>query len=157
MPNFSVQVYFLIMFVILIISTCSFTFLNFSKIDKHARKPNAILISEMTKNTHKNKVFENSDNNINTVSIFAEDKISSGTTTKLKHANIGNCNVVIDSTITDRPLNQLDFSEKRELAILLSLIFMMSFICYGILPGLQPYSTLPYGNDIYSYAVNLSK
>lgn len=29
--------------------------------------------------------------------------------------------------------------------------------CYGVLPGLQSYSTLPYGNDIFNYAVNLSK
>ena len=60
-------------------------------------------------------------------------------------------------THVERPLSQLDLKEKLELLLLLSMVFMTTFILYGILPGLQPYSTLPYGKDIYNYAVNYSK
>ena len=58
---------------------------------------------------------------------------------------------------SERDYAHYSVPERREISTLLTLIFMLSFICYGVLPGLQPYSTLPYGNDIYNYAVNLSK
>ncbi len=141
-PNFSVQVYFFLMFVLLIICTCSFSFLNFSKIAIRARKPNAISNKRTVQITPS---FEESlINDRHKVSISSEGTLTSNLSTN-------------DSSTADRPLRQLDFDEKRELLILFSLIFMLSFICYGILPGLQPYSTLPYGNDIYNYSVNFSE
>ena len=53
--------------------------------------------------------------------------------------------------------SRIEKNNKIEKTILLSIIFCVSFICYGILPGLQSYSTLPYGNDVFNYSVNLSK
>jgi len=138
-PNYSVQVYFLLMFLLLVISTSSFSFLNFSKIAIRARKPNAI------SNKHRiqiNPSFEESlISDREKVSVSSEGTLASNS----------------DSPSEDRPLYQLNRDEKREIVILLSVIFMLSFICYGVLPGLQPYSTLPYGNNIYNYSVNFSK
>jgi hypothetical protein len=54
-------------------------------------------------------------------------------------------------------ISKIEKNNKLEKIILLSIIFCVSFICYGILPGLQSYSTLPYGNDVFNYSVNLSK
>ena len=46
--------------------------------------------------------------------------------------------------------------ERKEKIILYTIIFWVSFICYGALPGLQSYSTLPYGNNVFNLSVNLS-
>jgi riboflavin transporter 2 len=46
---------------------------------------------------------------------------------------------------------------KYEKPVLLFIIFTTTFICYGVMPGLQSYSTLPYGNIVFNLAVNLSK
>jgi hypothetical protein len=48
-------------------------------------------------------------------------------------------------------------NHRIEQFVLLSYIALLSFTCYGVLPGLQSYSTLPYGNDIFNYSVNLSR
>lgn len=160
-PNFSVQVYFLLMFVLLLISASSFTFLNFSKIASRARKPNAISGggSRRTNNIFEDSLITSDGGN---KSISSEETSSSNLSTdtakELKMPNntdVPNQNE--SNEPAERPLSALNQNEKREVTVLLSLIFMLSFICYGVLPGLQSYSTLPYGNDIYNYSVNFSK
>lgn len=44
----------------------------------------------------------------------------------------------------------------EEKILLLSLNFFITFFFYGILPGVQSYSTLPYGNNIFHLSINLS-
>lgn len=143
-PNFSVKIYFLMMFVLLLISTSSFTFLNLSKTAGRARKQNAIS-NRVEKRV--NPAFEKSEN---------KESICSNSTLV--------SDLSADGNSENKPVHTGDLSfrsysieEKREMIILLSLIFMLSFGNYGVLPGLQTYSTLPYGNDIFNYAVNLSK
>ncbi|CAF0955328.1 unnamed protein product [Brachionus calyciflorus] len=44
----------------------------------------------------------------------------------------------------------------KEKILLLSLNFFITFFFYGILPGVQSYSTLPYGNNVFHLSINLS-
>ena len=50
------------------------------------------------------------------------------------------------------------FSEKnfRENFVLLTIVFLVSFFCYGILPGVVSYSTLPYGKLIFYFVCLLN-
>lgn len=121
-PNYSVSTYFLLMFLILCVSTISFTLLNFSKTAKNQRKKETILADSREETAKMNvDILEPSP----TSSISASEKMAAQ-------------------------------NDKNEKIILLSLIFFLSFICYGLLPALQSYSTLPYGNQVYNLAVKLS-
>ena len=144
-PNFSVQIYFLMMFVLLIISTSSFTFLNLSKTAAQARKQNAI------SNRVEKRIgphFEKSEN---------KESICSNSTLVSELSAEGRYIEKPATSTEDHSLRSYTKEEKREMIILLTLVFMLSFGNYGVLPGLQTYSTLPYGNEIFNYAVNLSK
>ena len=55
------------------------------------------------------------------------------------------------------PKLKLKQSESCEVATLLSMVFTTSFIGYGLIPGLQTFSVLPYGARPFNLAVNLSK
>ena len=121
-PNYSVSVYFLLMFVILCVSTLAFSLLNYTHTAKSQRKDS--LCAESTSNAN-------------------------GETTKMTGGD-----VEVTLSASQKMIAQNDKNEK---VILLSLIFCLSFICYGILPGLQSYSTLPYGNQVYNLAVKLSR
>ena len=148
----------------------SFTFLNFSKTAKNARKPNSIsknnqsVVSQKRVNPsfEKSLMSNESSNRTNKESICSNRTLISNLSSDNLN-NLVNSNISSDISSTDNQSNQekslKDYSyvEKREIFILLSLIFMLSFVCYGVLPGLQSYSTLPYGNDIYNYSVNFSK
>lgn len=143
-PNFSVQIYFLMMFVLLIISTSSFTFLNLSKTAAQARKQNAI------SNRVEKRIgphFEKSEN---------KESICSNSTLVSELSAEGRYIEKPATSTEDHSLRSYTKEEKREMIILLTLVFMLSFGNYGVLPGLQTYSTLPYGNEIFNYAVNLS-
>lgn len=52
---------------------------------------------------------------------------------------------------------QLKTQHKKEKIFLLSLNFLITFFFYGILPGVQSYSTLPYGNNVFHLSINFSK
>lgn len=51
-------------------------------------------------------------------------------------------------------LNQKE--KKREIRFLFILTFMVTFVYYGFLPGLLSYSTIPYSNQFFHLAINLS-
>jgi hypothetical protein len=46
--------------------------------------------------------------------------------------------------------------DRNEKILLYTMTILIAFLCYGTLPGLQSYSTLPYGNNVFNLAVNLS-
>lgn len=127
-PNYPVSTFFIFMFVLLVISTISFTFLNFSKYAIKHRKPNAIGTKRLTQTSPYSSVSQKNDEDIE-IKNFTED-------------------VETDSNFD---------CIKQEKLILFFYIFAISFIAYGFLPGLQSYSTLPYGNHVFNLAVNLSK
>lgn len=138
-PTYSVQVFFLLMFGILCISTTSFTLLNFSP---YARKHRKLLRPEPEFDAAADK--EPSSN----VSTLSESKVSSNESNKSPNGSFE----LINESRT--PLNPPSPSEtlveistgSNEKLILLTFTFFLSFFCYGVLPGLQSYSTLPYGN-----------
>jgi len=45
----------------------------------------------------------------------------------------------------------------KEKAYLLFLNFLVTFFFFGFLPGIQSFSTIPYGNMVFSLSINLSK
>ncbi len=121
-PNYPVQLYFILMFLLLCISTISFSFLNFSNLAIKERKPNAIsnlksskidiLITksnESVQNKSESNDSENSQNN------YLLQKPSSNFIRFLIDKNGSN--------------------DKMEKIVLNFYIFIVSFLCYGILPG----------------------
>ena len=138
-PNYSVSLYFILMFALLIISTSSFTFLNYSALAKRCRKSGAI--SSLPKEIIKQKTPPDSEESFDLKNEDSSESLANNTT-----------------SVNDEEPEKLvrTSSQRREEFLLQTYIFFLSFICYGVLPGLQTYSTLPYGNDVFNYAVNLS-
>lgn len=120
-PNYSVQLYFLFMFGLLCISTIAFTLLNFSPIAKRERR-------NASTNKRSRTISEKSE-----VDVSPENAINSLTNLTLTDQS--------KSIVSQKPISK----NQLEKFILLSIIFCVSFLAYGILPGLQSYSTLPYG------------
>jgi hypothetical protein len=67
---------------------------------------------------------------------------------------------------TDTTANELEcevyeqdtnLDPKAEKVLLLAMNFLITFFFFGFMPGIQSYSTLPYGNVVYSWSINLSK
>lgn len=57
-----------------------------------------------------------------------------------------------DEFISERPIVKKNTKEKY---FLLTIIFMLSFLMYGVLPGIQTFSTLPYGDLAFNLSINL--
>jgi riboflavin transporter 2 len=140
-PNYSVSLYFLFMFALLCISTCSFTLLNYSKVAIKERKTSTknsnTRVSPEPSLTYESNHILNDDNQSSSEAAII--KKSTEAVEKYGHASQNH-----------------SFFERNDKKILLTLIFFVSFFCYGVLPGLQSYSTLPYGNNVFNLAVNLS-
>ena len=127
--NFSVSVYFLLMFVLLCISLVSFTLINYLKILKrHRRVQPMIMISKNIQSYESNSTNSYAD-------LYNKKEIVGGK--------------AIETVVNDQ-------SNRKVIFLCYFLTFLVSFFYYGILPGIQSYSTLPYGGHIYRYAVNLS-
>jgi len=118
------------MFLLLVISISSFSLLNFSQTAIRVRKTTAISSLDSSK---KKKISPTSEDPFK----FKTEPNKPYTTSKNE--------LIQNSTV----INNIDFvqaqKDKMEKIILLTYIFWLSFICYGVLPGLQSYSTLPYG------------
>ena len=56
---------------------------------------------------------------------------------------------------TFKPLNASHDTADKKLLFFYN--FLITFFMFGFLPGLQSYSTMPYGNLVYSLSINLSK
>ncbi|CAF0857715.1 unnamed protein product [Brachionus calyciflorus] len=130
-PRYSVKTYFLFMFGLLCISTLSFTLLNFSSVAVKERKENVVKRSR-------------------TISEKSEIEFSTSPETSI------NSQTNLTSPTKQKTENIPVAGNRKEQVFLLGIIFWVSFLAYGVLPGLQSYSTLPYGNNIFNYAVNLS-
>ena len=127
-PNFSVSVYFGIMFVLLCMCTIAFTLLNFAPFAKRERK--------------------NLNANANSTSITSLEAANSIDVSSTKSMAVSMSMSKVE--IIRSP------EERTEIVLLNFYTCLTTFIYYGILPGLQTYSTLPYGNDVFNYSVNLS-
>jgi hypothetical protein len=149
-PNFSVSIYFILIFSLLCACTLAFSWLHFSK----------TAIRERETKEYSCQLVQSSDQTEN----HSTDSTQGDFSNFFFNKNGG----------------YHDFCEKVLLNIL---TVMITFICFGILPGLksktnslsfystykqlclfqpillgiQSYSTLPYGNNVFNYAINLSK
>jgi hypothetical protein len=115
-PTYSVRVYFLLMLCLVCVSGVSFSLIHFLPIAVRERKITPSPPSEMSE-------LSLNSNGIKTPQPLIERLI-------------------------DRLLRLIrKFSDKtfRGNCIMLAIVFFESFFCYGILPGLVSYSTLPYG------------
>ena len=124
-PNYSVSVYFMLLFCMLSISTISFTMLNFCNVSKRTRISN----SNSFKTENKIKPIEKFSNSSD------EFEISDSTLNGSKEKILTHENFSESSTNTEMIKNSQCIDEKNEKIILLSIILLISFICYGILPG----------------------
>lgn len=135
-PNYSVSVYFLLMFSLLCISTTAFSLLNFSKVAINERKHNksSKLGQENIEEKPENAIKNDPNNN------------------NVDQQNKNNYDLFVDSQ-TPLNTNSSDVSlvgvsnNNKELALMYGFTFFLSFFCYGALPAVQSYSTLPYGNS----------
>lgn len=128
-PLFSVSLFFLLMSVLLSISTLSFFALNNTRFGKLERQKAKEIKSKNGSNAN------SASHNLDDDEIFLKE-----------------------NQVVDQPdAFQLRRSEVCEVTILLSMVFTTTFIGYGITPGLQTFSVLPYGARPFNLAVNLSK
>ena len=65
-----------------------------------------------------------------------------------------------DTKVATTTKGAMSAKRRREIriekAVLIVLAFFICFIYYGILPGIQSYSTLPYGVHVFHLSINLS-
>ena len=121
-PNFSVKIYFIFMFLLLAISTTAFSCLHFSPVAVRERKENAI---------SKNKA----------ISCRSASKKVSVSSNDKDFEKENELDTVRNESIETSSNSKYDFEKK----ILLIITFITAFLYYGFLPGLQSYATLPYG------------
>jgi riboflavin transporter 2 len=133
-PRYSVKIYFLLMFTLLFLSTIAFTLLNYTKVAKSSRRKDNI-----------NKRNEN----IHEITIGDNVIISSPIYNQIQ-------NETVETLEPQSPRIDLTQKEKYERIVLLMITFSISFIYYGVLPGIQTYSSLPYGNTALFLSINLS-
>lgn len=129
-PNFSVSVYFFLMFVLLLFSVLAFSLLNFSQSAIRYRKPQKINRISFAAAQEE----QDNDEGIDSMSVD----------------NLLENNHRVD-IITD------PIEHRAEIRVLLILIFLVTFIYYGYLPGLLSYSTMPYSPKFFNLSMNLSK
>lgn len=139
-PNYSVGVYFGFMFMILATSTLSFTLLNKTKVAKSCRKATT---SPDSMGEQQNEEEEEASKPINDASLELKRQQK-----QQQHQQQG-------KSIAELMLS--GGSQRTELTIIYAITFFVSFICYGILPSLYTFSTIPYSLNVYYLSVNLSK
>jgi hypothetical protein len=120
-PNFSVDVYFILLFLLLSISMLSFTMLNFCNVSKRSRM--------------KNPSFSKIDNRVKPTSnsILTSDELEFNSKINDSKEKIIQQDISASSGTLDT--SKLEKDNKLEKRILFSIILSVSFICYGILPG----------------------
>ena len=133
-PAFSVSTFFFIMFLILVLSTISFTLLNYAPVSIRTRTLN--------------KTNENGDQNILTPKAATEyERVSFHYTSlsSLMEKKTGQIELIKN---TDENGNTEETSKikSKEKVLLLVIGMLVSFTIYGILPAFQSYSTLVYTN-----------
>lgn len=158
-PLFSVSTFFLLMSLLLMTSTLAFYLLLNLSSSKFERQKAA---------EQKLKCSLLNDNSIDEDSLQISSSSSSSSSSSPKKAanDVYNNAVVVDSSSTTlistlkKRCHILKSQQRRETAekvFLLTIVFIVSCLGYGILPALQSYSVLPYGSYAYNLAINLSQ
>lgn len=126
-PIFSVSTYFRIIFVFLALSSAAFILMNCLDLKRHQHDTNAKTNDNSSHNNHHHEIDSND-----------VDQTSS----KLLESEHGEVIKIVKSDTSN--------NTTREKFILYALNFLITFFYYGVLPGLQSYSTIPYGK-LYSF------
>lgn len=138
-PNFDVEVYYLIIFGLMCVSIAAFVYLDCSKMVRKERqqllKAKQTMEVEELNHQHHHQQQQNrllSDQQMEMIQDDDDEQEEE--------------EVEVDAMM----------SETKEEIILYTITFFTTFFFYGILAGVQTYSTLPYGNRVYHLAINLS-
>ena len=115
-PIYSVQLYFIFMFMILVISTISFSLLNFSNTAISTRKPSAISFFESNKRKRISPSMNTSDNDPIDIKSNSDDSLI----TESKHELSSESHAI--------NLENNVISVKNEQIILLTYVFFLSFM-----------------------------
>jgi hypothetical protein len=129
-PAFSVSTFFFIMFLILLISTISFTLLNYAP------------VSIRTRNDKKTN--ENGDKNIltpKTTSDYERVSFHYTSLSSLMEQKTGQIELIKNTDESDNTIETSKINSKEKVLLLIIGMFV-SFTIYGILPAFQSYSTL---------------
>lgn len=135
-PKLSVGWFFIILFLILLISFNAFSLLHFGKIGKSIRKPEQQAQQQQQPQSQQISKRNDFDN--------------------LSYTSFSS---LLDSqthTITTIPITEEIPLGKRDLAMLQIINFIVSILIFGIFPAIQSYATLPYGTSIYYLTINLT-
>jgi hypothetical protein len=131
------------MFLLLCISTLSFSLLNFLPLAIRLRKKDAISNYE-----EKSRVRPSTSNDIDDAETSVNNhKIEFEDSPSDSSINSTSSLVKYESNFVRNRGHFFLMNDKTEQITLLTIIFLLSFVCYGVLPGLQSYSTLPYGKQ----------
>jgi riboflavin transporter 2 len=144
-PNFSVTIYFGIMFLLLLASVLAFTFLHYLPVSRRSRRLSMIMASTGPSATTA-VAYSSLKSDI--------DRISYTSLSSLMDEQRVDPTL---QTIGGPTLNMQTAPSRRQQVVLLSVNFVIAFLLFGLLPGLQSYATLPYGNHVYHLAINLCK
>jgi hypothetical protein len=140
-PNFTVSVYFFLMFVLLLFSILAFTILNFSPVamrERRKNRPDRKGVTKPDKSLTAGELNLEEDDDI--------DLLPHGSTEDL----LRNPHIEFEVPIETK-------QSRIERRVLLVFTFMVTFIYYGYLPGLLSYSTMPYAPKFFNLSMNLSK
>jgi hypothetical protein len=167
-PNYSVSVYYLFMFVLLLMSIVAFAILNLSSIALRHRKaqhPLKELDVEMEGKT--NGAYDTISELTTTTTTTTSDQLTFETVIgrdgSVSEANEAPVTATEDNETTEKDTALIghfavDFKQQKfETRYLLFMAFFVCFVYYGYLPGLLSYSTMPYSRTVFHLSVNLSK
>ncbi len=153
-PNYSVTVYFVILFLLLIMSILAFSMLHYLPVSRRSRKLSRLTLTNNAGTTANNIAYSSLNTNRTDFDRMSYTSLSS---------LIDEQNLRIDPVVqtigtpvfSKTTTNELP--DRRQKTTLLAVNFSVAFLVYGFLPALQSYSTLPYGNQVYHTSINLCK
>lgn len=129
-PNFSVSIFFILMFGLLNLSIISFSLINYWSRARNCRK-------SKTEST-----------------VEIKNKFQSFEISHIVTKSISECDLYVKDEIEHQ--DSIKIENRREISFLFFIAFIVSFINYGFLPGLLSYSTINYSQFFFYLSINLS-
>lgn len=148
--RFSVSVYFFFMFGLICLSAVSFTIINFWERMRAKRKVNA----ESNSNVESSSSMEKPSMGLRGDRLAVEMGV--GLSDEANETTQASYEKVVASSLRSQQASNSISSNRKEISFLFCLTFIISFVCYGYLPGIFSYSTIPYGIRYFHLATNIS-
>lgn len=155
-PLFSVSVFFGILCVLLFMSGFAFTLIHFHPRLKSHKISRAFIITSETRKSQ--PPAEESPSAVASPSeVHSQDTLATTTTTTVTDSKPIQTSKSVDGTSSISSSNTVSFSPKNiHVVVQLLLIGWLNALSNGVLPSIQSYSCLPYGNLAYNLSVRLS-